>query len=356
MAWRFNEVDADVQIADHAALTLLDGDWTIAGWIKLTDNVGALWQYFYSHGVAGVNNSIRWMFREVDDKLQFIAKDAGGDEVDCVSTGTPGTRTDWMHLLVQRLGNTVTQYIDGTADGAETDAAFGAVNPAGNLYLGARQDENPDRRLGGDMAEWGKWDRALDAGERAGLVKGYSPLCYSGLKWYVPMVRAYQELIVPLTVTNDRSTIVRHPPIIYPFSAQQLYALYSRPSWVIPRVRRWGRGSIYELSWRTNNDGDAVLWLDDLQGVIHRVETAPSPIDIPAANYDVALNDRLGVDVLGDACLNRSATVAEPAYPYYSLGTSGHGERVTRDCLEFKVANAGAGGAGVVAIYTIDPL
>ena len=227
MAWSFDEVNDDVQFGDDAALTLPDGDWTIAGGIKLDDNAGALYQYFLSWGAIDASPSLNWLFRETGaangDKLHFSLFDAGGDgDNNILTAGTPGTSVLWQHLILQRSGTVVTQYVNNVADGNFDDAAFDAVDVAGNLFLGCRSDQDADRRLGGDMAEWACWGRALDASERAGLAKWYSPLFYPGWKWYVPMIRAYQELIVPLTVTNDGSTIAPHPPIIYPSRAQVL--------------------------------------------------------------------------------------------------------------------------------------
>lgn len=237
MAWRFNRVDSKVQLVDHAALTLPDGDWTIAGWLKLDAHDSTKHQYFLSWGAYAAQPSLNWWFVHTTNQLQLYSIDDDGTALDgVVSASTPGTSTIWQHLLLQRLGNTVTQYIDGVADGADLDAAYDGVNVGSNLYFGGRSVDPADRWLGGEMAEWAKWDRALDAAERGGLVKGYSPLCYPGRKWCVTMVREYQELIVPLTVTNTGSTVARHPPTIYPFGPQQLS---------VPAVwldREWPRG------------------------------------------------------------------------------------------------------------------
>jgi len=249
MAWSFDETDDDVQFTDNAALTLPDGDWTIAGWIKLDDNAGVKYQYFLSWGTVDANPNLNWMFREHNcdagdvDKLSCSCLDADGDggaTIFIISAGTPGTSTVWQHLILQRSGDDITQYVNNVADGTVNDAAMDAVNVAGNLFLGSRSDQDADRRFGGDMAEWAKWDRALNASERAGLVKRYSPLFYPGWKWYVPMIRAYQELIVPLTVTNDGSIAAPHPPIIYPFGTRPLHFAVGAPPTGQPTMRRWG--------------------------------------------------------------------------------------------------------------------
>jgi len=217
MTWRFDESDDDVQIDDHAALTLPDSDWAIAGWIKLTDSTGAGAQCFLSWGAAGADPSLSWRFYEEDhaslaNKLVLRLDDADGDIAYRASAGTPGTSTVWMHLILQRSGNTYTQYVNGVADGADTEVAVDAINVATNLFFGSFP--NGVDRLGGDMAEWAKWDRALDATERGQLKDGVCPIAIAGLVWWCPMISGeYSEIIVPLTVTNDGTVAATHPPI-----------------------------------------------------------------------------------------------------------------------------------------------
>jgi hypothetical protein len=82
------------------------------------------------------------------------------------------------------------------------------VNVSGNLYFGLRSDLDAARRLGGYMAEWAKWDRALDIHEIAALVAGMVPTNLpADLKWYCPMFDDFSEAVVPLTVTNSNATV-----------------------------------------------------------------------------------------------------------------------------------------------------
>ncbi len=227
MAWHFDETNDEVQITDHAALTLPDADWTIAGWLKLDDNVGNIFQYFLSWGTTSAQPNINWFFPETDagldnDQLKLVMLDSDGDGFPAgaiVGASSPGLRTDWMHLAVVRTGaGVITQYIDGAADGTATDATFDAVNRAGNFHFGCRSDFSATRYFGGDLAEWAKWDRALSADELLGLAAGFTPDHYPTPAWHVPMWgNQYHELRVPLTVTNDGSTAIDHPGgLIYP--------------------------------------------------------------------------------------------------------------------------------------------
>ena len=84
MAWHFDETSGHhVLLGDNAALTLPDGDWTIAGWIYLDDNAGNFFQYFLSWGAVSASPSLNWFVDETGEananKLKVIAYDAGGD-------------------------------------------------------------------------------------------------------------------------------------------------------------------------------------------------------------------------------------------------------------------------------------
>jgi hypothetical protein len=226
MAWSFDETNDNVQITDDAVLTLPDADWSLGGLVKLDDNVGTGFQYFFSWGTVSANPSVNIFFAEtsqstIPNQLKCIVRDAdaeytdgGGDGV--VSSTTPGTSVDWQHILLVRSGTTLTMYVDNVDVGSATNANVDEINVAANTFMGAREDLDAGRFLGGDMAEWAKWDRALNASERQALTDGYSPAFYPHQRaWYVPMVREYMELH-GLTVSNTGSTTGNHPRIIYP--------------------------------------------------------------------------------------------------------------------------------------------
>jgi hypothetical protein len=191
MALHFNETDQYLTIGDDDVLTLPDGDWTIACWVKLDDNVGSLYQYFLSWGTWSATPSLNWYFIEhsvggVGDELKFSVEDNDGTLVEATSSGEPGTSTDWQHLLMSRSGNTVTQYINGVANGDVTNAAFDAVNRSDAMNIGRRVDNT---RFFGGALEWlAKWDRALPEAERNALAAGASAFRFPDeLSWVAPM-------------------------------------------------------------------------------------------------------------------------------------------------------------------------
>lgn len=239
MAWDFDKTNSQrTVVSDAAALTLPAGDWTIGGWVRLPrGNAGTGFKYMLSWGGAFANPSVNWTIADasnadIPNKLRCLIRDSSGngtpaDATTFTSTSTPGTRTDWIHLLLIRSGSTtITQYIDATADGSISPATFGAVNVTGDLYFGARSDLGANRFHDGYLAEWFKIDRALASDERTALYRGMSPARLLGIddstSWYVPMRLGgtngdYREYSNQLTVTNGAtttgSTHANHSPV-----------------------------------------------------------------------------------------------------------------------------------------------
>jgi hypothetical protein len=227
MALLFDEIDDKLVIADNAALTFPDADWTLSGWVKLANNAGSLYQFFLSWGLTTYTPSINWWIAEASEastpnKLGFRVIDNDGTDSSYIySTLTPGTSTDWQHFLLLRNGNSIQQYINGVVSGTYTNAAFDAIDRSDSLYLGCRSDLNADRFLGGRMAEWAKWDRALSSDEIAALAAGVCPRVFSPV-WWMPMFTDAAEKIVPLSVTDNTSGVATHPTMKDPGRRRRL--------------------------------------------------------------------------------------------------------------------------------------
>ena len=219
MAWAFSETSQYVTIANHAALNFPDADWAMGGFVYFDDNDGTLYQYVYNHGPSsgaallfylgeysnsGFPNKLITTIRDADTSV------SGSDTI----SDDPDT---WHHFLLQRSSGSFYLYKDNSVVYSGPMTGVNAVAPSGDAYFGAREDLEANRFLGGRLAEWAKWDRALDSDERAALVKGYSPSFFmKDLKWYVPMVRDYTARVGGITITNNGTTVVQHPPILYP--------------------------------------------------------------------------------------------------------------------------------------------
>jgi len=114
----------------------------------------------------------------------------------------------------------------------------------------------------------------------------------------------------------------------------------------------------YVVQWGADSDGDAKGLFDGLDlplltgGLLDRIVTVPDALAPPTANYDVTIADALDYDVLGGSGANRSATAVETVWLDAAntaiVDQSGAGR------LTLTIANAGAGGAGLLAIYVLD--
>jgi hypothetical protein len=220
MSWHFDESSGQyVSMSDDPALTLGNSDWTIGGWVKLDDNTGSVAQYFLSWGTWNATPSINLFFGEESagvrpDVLSCRVTGDNGVGRTINSSTTPGANLAWQHVILSRSGGTLEMYVNGISVGTTT-APTDAVNRSDALWFGARSDGSSDLRLGGTMAEWGKWDRALSAAEIQALAVYAIPSDFAtSLAWHVKMVAAdYTEEIVPITVTNNDSTAGATEPI-----------------------------------------------------------------------------------------------------------------------------------------------
>jgi hypothetical protein len=135
---------------------------------------------------------------------------------------------------------------------------------------------------------------------------------------------------------------------------------YTFPWTAFVKAEPYGRGTVYVLAWEADSEGNVEYRFDGragrplLHGALHRIETLPSSVNAPDADWDLEVIDRWGNDVLDGLGLNRSATLAEAVFPRILPDTSGHGEKGVGEPLTVKITNAGEGKAGTLRIYTIE--
>ena len=102
-----------------------------------------------------------------------------------------------------------------------TSASFYAVTAATNYVVKFGNEVGGTAYiLNGSLAEEAFWKRALTADEIAGLASDFGPDCFPnglvpGSGWYTPMISDYVELVNNLTITNNDTTYIDHPRIIY---------------------------------------------------------------------------------------------------------------------------------------------
>lgn len=231
MAYLFDEVNDSVASGPAASelLSLSSSTWTISLWVKLTDNTGTQSQYILSKNLPGNNPSLNWYIVEASNAATSTRNELGfqisdtdtTDSGETVSIGQPFlSNTSWTHIVLTRNSTTLTQYINGSADGSITVAGLGQANSNNTTYFGQRSDSDADRFFGGSMAEFGHWDRVLSSAEITALSRGFSPNFFlNGLVRYMPMIREYVDVQSNVNFVNTGTTVTSHPPIIYPSRA-----------------------------------------------------------------------------------------------------------------------------------------
>ncbi len=198
-------------LSDNTALTFPNSDWTVAGWVKFTSRAGTTSRRIWNWG----NQELQVGDASSGSFSDDIVWNLGAFSVE--STSEPfDSNTSWTHVTVQRSGTTVTIYINGSSVASNTGISAGSDESASWIF-GNRGDGA--RPLNGNLASWGKWSRALSSAEIAGLVAGYSPVCFmNSLDWHTPMIADYNEIKASIAFTNGASTaattVSSHPGIV----------------------------------------------------------------------------------------------------------------------------------------------
>lgn len=215
-AFTFTNSSNIVTLADNAALTVPNADWTIAGWFKLNTTTA---------GHSGGERIFTWETGTGENFLGSVKASGGsGTTINTIQiySSYPSSTfdfaiepsftadTNWHSYVAVRSGSTVTLYLDGTSIGTDT-LNFG-WDEATTWKFGNRADGT--RAFEGNLAEWAKWDRALIAAEIAGLAAKFSPNCFPGFTWFTPMIADYNEIKAGIVITNSSSTVTAHPRII----------------------------------------------------------------------------------------------------------------------------------------------
>lgn len=208
-------------IPDAAALTLPDGDWTIAGWVKLTSNTGSAQNHLFGWGAnSGSVPRAHLFVREAtaaalpDDFCFNVVDDAGDGTGEVCSTTNPGQSTQWQHVTLTRSGTTYTLYVNGASVATTTAAAVDATNASTAWYFGGRTDAT--ETLPGRLSSWAKWDRTLSGTEIGFLANGYATESVAGRVWAEDFVLTGAVLVedvtgATVTLTNGAATTTDHP-------------------------------------------------------------------------------------------------------------------------------------------------
>lgn len=227
-AWRFDGTDDYTALGLNPALDLPDGDWTIAGWVRLTNgNAGDATkgllvraqdgESYWEISIGEASNPV-----PADRNEIWFYAENNGTSVHAKSTGdTFASNTSWTHFAVRRSGNTYTLWVNGSQAASENNAALGGFSATaggegqGRLFFGIFLPGVFEQPLDGDLGPAAAWGRALSSAEIAGLAEGFSAVCFPGWAWVVPNIRDDVELGHGIEVIRNGATAIENNRMIY---------------------------------------------------------------------------------------------------------------------------------------------
>lgn len=138
-----------IDTPDHSDWTLGSGDFTFDLWIRR--NANGLKRLFGQSDSAATTSSISFgAALDSNNKVNFGFY-SGSTPYIAISAGTITADSIWHHLAFVRNGNTITIYIDGTADGTVSVTGVSVNDSANKVSIG---------RLGEYASD--NWDGWLD--------------------------------------------------------------------------------------------------------------------------------------------------------------------------------------------------
>lgn len=137
---------------DYSDLTLSSGNFTVECWIK-RGRTSTLERITGQMAAGGQTTSVSFGFRfNADDTILFNV--GNGGSLIFTSTVTEVSDTNWHHLAMVRNGNTVTMYIDGTADANTLNVTGITINDSATKLAIGRIGEFADGYFQGYVDEY----------------------------------------------------------------------------------------------------------------------------------------------------------------------------------------------------------
>jgi hypothetical protein len=168
MAWTFNGTGSQVRIPDGAHLDIPGGDWTFAGWFRVSDNSDSNYKRLLAWGTPGGTPHVQVFLPGTglgatnNDHLsaRFIGTCGADTGILYSSAFAVSSRLNqWLVWALTHDDSTDTTYLkilDRQTSTFYTDSSvisIGSVNIAEDLYVGADNTANDSTRFVGDMAE-----------------------------------------------------------------------------------------------------------------------------------------------------------------------------------------------------------
>jgi Cadherin-like domain/Cadherin-like/Concanavalin A-like lectin/glucanases superfamily/Bacterial Ig domain len=177
-ALSFNEVDNYVLIPDFA----MNNEFSVSFNFKIDDNSGSSFQYIYSHGDINGSNSLNVFLAEAGNAnantMRTVLRDSNDTldnfTLDFDASAIIGDGQWHTYTVTASVAGGVNVYLDGTLRQSDSTRGGGSFNPATGLYLGARQDLDPNRYFGGNLDSVAVYNRQLSGSEVSNLGIGGS--------------------------------------------------------------------------------------------------------------------------------------------------------------------------------------
>lgn len=227
MGFNFNGTSAKIDVGTVSGVTTLpDSDWTIAGFF--TNNAAISTDPIYHTG----NYSSGAYFIIVFNASDNIQADYVSDNATTITLTSTSTYNDSSvhHIRFTRSGDTYTLYVDDVSEDSETNATPDGMTDTTDMRFG--QLHTVGLYWDGDLWEWSKWDRALSLDEGTALYNREAATRFAkDLKWYIPMIREYQDIVGGLTVTNSGTTVIEHIAMRYPAAPVNIPHILASTAW-----------------------------------------------------------------------------------------------------------------------------
>ncbi|MCA9065686.1 MAG: cadherin domain-containing protein, partial [Planctomycetaceae bacterium] len=174
---RFGDALAFNETSDYVVLPDITygAELSISLMFKVDDLSGTSYQYLYSHGVFNTANSISVFLGETGGpgpSLYTRVLDGNDSPPSTTSFDINGIIGDgqWhTYTLTASATDGLKVYLDGVLKMADSNRATDGIDPAGNVYLGARQDLDATRFFGGSMDSVAIYASALNATQVAAI-------------------------------------------------------------------------------------------------------------------------------------------------------------------------------------------
>jgi len=148
-----------ITVADSADFTLGNNPFTIAAWQKINTFSADGVYYLMGHS-EGPGNTDKWILGLRNDGVSLVTTPTGW-----VDVGNYSFQTEvWHHVALQRDGNTLNAFIDGTSIGSVPFSAT-ITDPAASLLIGTAEFDRPNRQFVGSIDDVRIYNRTLSISE-----------------------------------------------------------------------------------------------------------------------------------------------------------------------------------------------